>query len=213
MASFHVEAGETVFLHGASGSGKSTLLGLIAGVSKAQRGVVDVLGHPLSRLSAAKRDRLRSDAFGVIFQQFNLVPYLSLIENVLLPCQFSPTRAARTGASPADRNAAAVELLSRLGLAKQAQESASVAALSVGQQQRVAAARAIIGAPSLIIADEPTSALDATARDTFIETLLGEAKQASVIFVSHDISLAAHFDRTVSMSQLNQAMASELKET
>ncbi|MGF1463706.1 MAG: ABC transporter ATP-binding protein [Maricaulaceae bacterium] len=200
---FELGQGERLFLQGASGSGKSTLLSLISGVFAPSSGELTVLGHPLHALSAGRRDALRANAIGVIFQQFNLVPYLTLIENVLLPCRFSPPRAARVGATDAARREAALSLLTRLGLGAEAADNRAVSALSVGQQQRVAAARALIGAPSLIIADEPTSALDTQTRDGFIDTLLQEAGAASVLFVSHDIALAARFDRTETMARLN----------
>ncbi|MEL6324630.1 MAG: ATP-binding cassette domain-containing protein, partial [Pseudomonadota bacterium] len=173
-----VPAGEKVFVFGPSGSGKSTLLGLIAGVLVPERGTVEVFGQSLTDVSAAERDRLRAEKLGVIFQQFNLVPYLDLLENVLLPCQFSPGRAARVAESVQGRREKATELLNRLGLAREVSAGRTASQLSTGQQQRVAAARALIGAPSLIIADEPTSALDTDARSVFIETLLTEAKDA-----------------------------------
>ena len=200
---FSVRSGEKLFLRGPSGSGKSTLLGVIAGVFSPSAGEATILDQPFHSLGAAKRDALRADAMGVIFQQFNLVPYLTLIENVLLPCRFSKTRAARVGASASERADKAQALLSRLGLEAEARERRPAAKLSVGQQQRVAAARALIGEPSLVIADEPTSALDTEARDAFIRTLLTEAKNAAVIFVSHDASLSSHFDRECSMESIN----------
>lgn len=205
VSEFAVGMGEKLFVHGPSGSGKSTLLGLIAGVLEPQRGNIHVLGHDLSELSAAKRDLVRADRMGVIFQQFNLVPYLDLVENVLLPCRFAPSRAKRIAASPQERDEIARNMLTRLGLGHEIETGQVVSELSTGQQQRVAAARALIGTPSLIIADEPTSALDAGTRSTFIETLLSEAKNASVVFVSHDLSLAQFFDRQVSMAVLNDA--------
>lgn len=140
---------------------------------------------------------------GVIFQQFNLVPYLNLVENVLLPCRFSSVRAERVGTTETARTEKARDLLSRLGLNEEAQANRQAAELSVGQQQRVAAARALIGSPSLIIADEPTSALDAETRDTFIKTLLSEAHDAAVLFVSHDAALSKHFDRLTAMETVN----------
>ncbi len=206
MPAFTIGAGEKMFLQGASGSGKSTLLGLIAGVFRLTKGDLNVLDRSLKTLSDSQRDALRADAIGVIFQQFNLVPYLTLVENVLLPCRFSPTRAARAGSTAALQKAAAIDILDRLGLGSEATSERAVSALSVGQQQRVAAARALIGAPSLIIADEPTSALDTEARDTFIETLLKESLGASVLFVSHDRALAAHFDRSVAMTDINKIL-------
>ncbi len=198
-----VGRGEKLFLQGPSGSGKSTLLGVIAGVFAPTAGEATILGHPFHTMSAAARDRVRADAIGVIFQQFNLVPYLNLVENVLLPCRFSPHRAERVGASEAERIDKAGRLLSRLGLDEEARASRAAAELSVGQQQRVAAARALIGAPSLIIADEPTSALDTETRDAFIETLLSESHDAALIFVSHDASLSKHFDRLVAIESIN----------
>ncbi len=192
-----------MFLQGPSGSGKSTLLGVIAGVFAPTAGEAMILGQPFHKMTAAARDRVRADAMGVIFQQFNLVPYLNLIENVLLPCRFSRHRAARVGPTEAERIDKAKRLLNRLGLKEEAGANRPAAELSVGQQQRVAAARALIGLPSLIIADEPTSALDAETRDAFIETLLSEAEQAAVLFVSHDASLSKHFDRLVVIEDIN----------
>lgn len=202
---FSIREGERLFLQGPSGSGKSTLLGVIAGVFAPTAGEVIVLDQPFQTMTAAARDRVRADAMGVIFQQFNLVPYLDLVENVLLPCRFSPYRAERVGTTEADRIEKARNLLNRLGLDDEAQANRSAAELSVGQQQRVAAARALIGSPSLIIADEPTSALDTDTRDTFIETLLSEAHQAAVLFVSHDVRLSRHFDRIVAIEDINFA--------
>ena len=200
---FTIQPGEKLFLQGPSGSGKSTLLGVIAGVFAATHGTVQILGHDFHNMKEADRDRVRADAMGVIFQQFNLVPYLNLTDNVLLPCRFSNDRANRVGADLAARLEKAKALLARLGLADQAREDRPASALSVGQQQRVAAARALIGSPGLIIADEPTSALDAETRDAFIETLLTEASDAALLFVSHDAALAKHFDRAISMADLN----------
>ena len=198
-----IRQGERLFLQGPSGSGKSTLLGIIAGVFAPTAGEATVLNHPFHSMTAAARDRVRADAMGVIFQQFNLVPYLNLVENVLLPCRFSRHRAERVGSTEAERAEKARRLLHRLGLEEEAQANRSAAELSVGQQQRVAAARALIGSPSLIIADEPTSALDAETRDAFIETLLAEAQKAAVLFVSHDAMLSKHFDRLEAIDNIN----------
>jgi putative ABC transport system ATP-binding protein len=205
VPAFRVEAGERVFLRGPSGSGKSTLLGLIAGVLAPQSGTIRVLGEDMSALSPSKRDRLRADHVGVIFQMFNLVPYLSVTGNVLLPLRFSP---ARRKAAGNDAEGEARRLLARLGLDDEALLSRRVSDLSVGQQQRVAAARALIGAPRLIIADEPTSALDADARDRFIALLSEEVTRtgASLLFVSHDASLAPLFTRAVDLAAINRAM-------
>jgi len=200
---FTIERSEKLFLQGPSGSGKSTLLGVIAGVFAPSAGDATVLNQPFHELNAANRDRARADSMGVIFQQFNLVPYLTLVENVLLPCRFSQARAEKVGATEAQRTDKARELLARLGLQDEANGARLASELSVGQQQRVAAARALIGSPSLVIADEPTSALDAETRDTFINTLLSEANDAAVLFVSHDAALSKHFDRLTAMDDIN----------
>jgi len=204
ISDFQLKAGERLFLRGASGSGKSTLLGIIAGVLEAGSGEVIVLGQDLATLEPAARDRLRADHLGVIFQMFNLVPYLSVIGNVTLPLRFSPKRRAAINGNEDDE---ARRLLSRLGLTDETLLARRVSDLSVGQQQRVAAARALIGGPEIVIADEPTSALDADARDQFIDLLSEEARRtgAALLFVSHDAGLATHFDRAVDLSEINRA--------
>lgn len=196
--------GEAVFLRGPSGCGKSTLLSLLAGVLLAREGSVRLLGQDWRELSAARRDRHRADHVGYIFQQFNLLPYRSALDNVLLPCGFSPRRAAQAGDPPAE----ARRLLARMGLgAEEAKRPASE--LSVGQQQRVAAARALIGWPELVIADEPTSALDEAQRDNFMRLLLEACAEArsALLFVSHDARLASRFGRQVDLAALNLAAA------
>lgn len=204
---FDVLAGERVFLRGPSGSGKSTLLGVISGLFEAQSGRVKVANVALGGINGASRDRLRADELGVIFQMFNLVPYLSLLQNVVLPCRFSKKRMDAVKAAGGAETEAR-RLLSRLGLSDDDMLRRNVTDLSVGQQQRVAAARALIGGPSLIIADEPTSALDSDTRDRFIELLSEEAERsgAAMLFVSHDASLAPLFDRAVDLTELNTAV-------
>ena len=204
IPSFQLHAGERLFLRGPSGSGKSTLLGLIAGVLQPQAGLINVLGRNMATLSAAQRDAMRADHLGVIFQMFNLVPYLSVTGNVALPCRFSAARRAAVGK---DTEGEARRLLARLGLDDPALLKRRALDLSVGQQQRVAAARALIGGPEIVIADEPTSALDADARDRFIDLLSEEATRtgAALLFVSHDASLAPMFDRAVDLRDINRA--------
>lgn len=195
---WRVEKGERVFLHGASGSGKTTLLGLLAGVLEPRAGEVRIGGTDLARLSSGARDRYRGARLGYIFQLFNLVPYLTARENILLPVRLHAERRKRVTAS-------AEELASHLGIAELLDKKPGE--LSVGQQQRVAAARALIGAPELVIADEPTSSLDQDHRESFLRLLFDEVKAAgsTLVFVSHDRSLAPLFDRAVSMQELNRA--------
>ena len=203
---FELAQEERLFLRGPSGSGKSTLLGLIAGVLETPQGEIRVMDQDIGRMSGSGRDQVRADHLGVIFQMFNLVPYLSVVQNVILPCRFSKRRSRKVQES-GGAEIEAKRLLERLGLDDEALQARNVTELSVGQQQRVAAARALIGGPSLVIADEPTSALDSDARDRFIELLSEEASQkgAALLFVSHDSSLAPLFDRALDISDINGA--------
>ena len=211
IPSLEVAAGERVFLRGRSGSGKSTLLAAVAGVVAVTPGAVRVDGRDLGALRGAARDRFRADHVGIVFQQFNLVPYLSALDNVLLPCRFSPRRRDRAEQGAGGLRGTAVRLLEHLGMGDAALLAARAGELSVGQQQRVAAARALIGNPGLVLADEPTSALDADLRDGFVDLLLAEcaAARSALLFVSHDRALESHFDRAVDFAQLNRACAAE----
>jgi putative ABC transport system ATP-binding protein len=205
--SLTVADGSSLFLFGPSGSGKSTLLGLLAGVLLPREGEVRVLDTRWASLSGARRDAFRADHVGYIFQQFNLLPYLSVLDNVLLPCRFSSSRRDRAAQDGGTAAAGARQLLRRVGLAE-ALWRQPAAQLSVGQQQRVAAARALIGRPEVIIADEPTSALDAALRDGFMDLLLGQCRAtgSTLVFVSHDERLAARFDQQVSLADINRAV-------
>ena len=198
-----LERGERVFLRGPSGSGKSTLLNLLAGVVTPQEGSVRVLGRDLGAQSGAARDRFRADHIGYIFQMFNLIPYLSVIENVLLPCGFSQLRRSRATRGDATPRFEAVRLLRQLDVGDPALLRCTVSKLSVGEQQRVAAARALIGSPELVIADEPTSALDADRRTAFLELLFAQCarERTTLIFASHDRALASSFDREIALAQ------------
>ncbi len=204
LPELRITKGERIFLHGPSGSGKSTLLGLLGGVLLPSAGTISVLGRDLASLSASQRDGFRVDHIGIIFQQFNLIPYLTVLDNVLLPCRFSPRRndpARRTTALAQDE---ACRLLGHLEIPS-ALYARRASELSVGQQQRVAAARALIGRPEIVIADEPTSALDAARQQAFLDLLSAEcqASASTLIFVSHDERLAAHCDRLIALPEIN----------
>lgn len=205
---FEVDAGEAVFLHGPSGCGKSTLLSLLAGVLVADAGRVALLGHDWSALSGAGRDRCRVAHVGYIFQQFNLLPYLSVRDNVLLPCRFSARRSAQASQASheGEPRVQAEQLLTQMGLDASLWARPAMQ-LSVGQQQRVAAARALIGRPELVIADEPTSALDEDRREAFLDVLLDacQANRSALVFVSHDQRIASRFSRHVLLPEINRA--------
>lgn len=201
IGTFDLAADEAVFLRGPSGSGKSTLLSAVAGIVDVPKGTVTVANQDIGALSGGARDRFRVDHMGIVFQAFNLLPWLSPLENVQLPCRFSARRRNRAG----DPAAAAQRLLPALGLADDRLMTGAAGDLSVGQQQRVAVARALIGAPEIVLADEPTSALDKAAKDAFIELLMRECAEAgaALLFVSHDRTLERYFDRVVDLPAIN----------
>jgi putative ABC transport system ATP-binding protein len=199
---FALPAGQRILLIGPSGSGKSTFLSLLCGIVAPQSGQIDILGSDLTRLSASARDGFRAEHFGIIFQMFNLLPYGTVIDNVLLPLSFAPKRRQRATANgSAEEEAAACW---RGWAWRRILCASSAANLSVGQQQRVAAARALIGRPELIVADEPDLALDRDRQAAFLELLFTEVREAgaTLIMVSHDQTLAERFDRVMRLDDI-----------
>ncbi|MGB1237070.1 MAG: ABC transporter ATP-binding protein [Pseudomonadales bacterium] len=195
--------GQSLFIQGPSGSGKSTLLNLIAGMLTPQRGSI----YLLPQLSGQRSldDRFRADHIGYIFQQFNLLPFLSALENVSLSCQFSKLRSERCRSEYGSVESAARHWLTQLNIPERL-FALSASQLSVGQQQRVAAARAMMGSPELIIADEPTSALDVDNARHFVQQLLEhcQSAQSSLLFVSHDLQLTEGFDHRLTLQDTAQ---------
>ncbi len=199
LADLTVSYGESLLLLGASGTGKSTLLSVISGTLLPDQGSVEIAKTEITNLSASARDRFRAEQLGVIFQQFNLLPFGSVADNILLPLHFAPIRRNRVK----DAKSEVARLCAALGLPVDiGREKAS--SLSVGQQQRVAVARALIGHPPLIIADEPTSALDINSQDAFLDLLFTQAQTqgTSVVMVSHDERLGPRFDRILHMEEI-----------
>jgi putative ABC transport system ATP-binding protein len=197
MDALNVTRGSTTLLQGPSGCGKTTLLSLITGVISPTTGELRVLGNDLRNMRPAERDIFRGESMGVIFQLFNLLPFLTVLDNVILPMRlFSKRRGSIT--TPQQMRAEASRLLRALGLSDDLLNRPAHQ-LSVGQQQRVAAARALIGNPPLIIADEPTSALDEHAQNNFLSLLIAQVQQtqATLLMVSHDSRLAGKFDQVV----------------
>jgi len=209
-----IQKGERVFIKGESGSGKTTLLSLIGGINLPNSGRINILGTNIGQLKQSRRDQFRADHIGFIFQLFNLIPYLSVTENITLACAFSSRRKANALKKSKTLEDEAYRLLCHLQLQDRRILNKPVSDLSVGQQQRVAAARALIGSPELIIADEPTSALDADTREHFLSLLLSECELSgsTALFVSHDQTLEKHFDRHIHLSNLNKADISNKKE-
>lgn len=200
---FTVQKGERVLLLGPSGEGKSTLLSLLAGIVTPQSGRIDVLSNDIAKLQGAQRDNFRAEHFGIIFQMFNLLPYGSVTDNVLLPLSFSERR-RRNVLSKGQPAEEASRLLERLGLPAKEVSRQRASSLSVGQQQRVAAARALIGTPEIIVADEPTSSLDRERQTEFLDLLFEEtaAAGATLIMVSHDETLSDRFSRCVRLREV-----------
>lgn len=191
-----LQCGQHLFVRGTSGSGKTTLLNLLSGIARPVSGELWLQGHAMHQASSRQRDKLRARHIGVVFQQLNLIPYLSVLDNSLLSSHFS-------GQPQSEALLRAKLLLQHLGLAESLWHTPA-RLLSVGQQQRVAIARALVPKPALLIADEPTSALDAENRDAFMQVLLAEAdaNQCTVIFVSHDPGLQRYFNHVLDMRQL-----------
>jgi putative ABC transport system ATP-binding protein len=195
---FSLRRGERLLILGPSGTGKSTFLSLLCGILQPQQGTLSILGTDMRSLSSMRRDRFRAEHFGIIFQLFNLLPYGSVMDNVALPLSFAPIRHGRVMAGGGIEDEAR-RLLSGLGLPVDDLIHSPVADLSVGQQQRVAAVRALIGRPEMLVVDEPTSALDRASRGAFIELLSAEVRASfsTLLMVSHDEDLAEHFTRVV----------------
>ena len=196
MDKWQVRRGEHIFLFGPSGSGKSTLLNLLSGTLTAVSGSISLLGNPFSTLSNRERDRFRAQHIGVVFQQFNLIPYLSVEQNIRAAAYFAHTKLSNDAL-----NKKIEDLLKQLQLPTNVLH-AKADALSIGQQQRVAIARALINSPQLLIVDEPTSALDVSARDSFMVLLKSVAKESTLVFVSHDPAMANYFDTHIDIQTL-----------
>lgn len=203
---WNIVHGSHVFLYGPSGSGKSTLLNLLSGILTPQQGEIHLLDKPFSgginSLSSARRDAFRAEHIGVVFQEFNLIPFLTIFENIQLATYF--TKNKKNTASTYQRM---LEIFERLHLHKDLLNQRADS-LSVGQRQRVSIARALVNEPEILIADEPTSALDSENRDEFMQLLLETAtqdtenKQCTILFVSHDKGLANHFEHKVDIAEL-----------
>tara|TARA_A100000164_G_scaffold334426_1_gene325672 strand:- start:170 stop:832 length:663 start_codon:yes stop_codon:yes gene_type:complete len=200
IPSWEVARSERVFLQGESGSGKSTLLSILSGMFVPSSGQVSVLGTELSALSTRERDRFRAGNIGFVFQQFNLIPYLSVLDNILLAAQFGEI-------ADVSSRARAEELLIKVNLEVEL-HGRPAGQLSIGQQQRVAIVRALINSPELLLVDEPTSALDHRNRDSFLNLLteILDESGCAMVFVSHDPEIGNYFENKLTMLDLNKAV-------
>ena len=192
---FCVARGEQMVLVGRSGSGKTTLLHVIAGISRPDRGVVEIAGRDITQLSEAGRDRFRAEKIGYVFQTFNLLPAFSALENVLLGMTF--TRKATNVAR-------ARELLDRVGLGQRLTHRP--AALSVGEQQRVAVARALANKPQILLADEPTANIDTGNQQQIVDLIRETCREEEValVMVTHTPEVCSQFDRVDELAEINR---------
>ena len=193
-----IERGQRLLISGFSGCGKTTLLSLIAGALQLQVGDIKFDDQDYSSMSSLLLDRHRADHIGYIFQTLNLIPFLSVSENIGLWIRFSHSRKSRVSNLNQEIN----RLVDSLGLDKEVLNT-PVNRLSVGQQQRVAAARALLGKPDLILADEPTSALDSDTTKKFLNEMMEtfDASKQAIIMVSHDASIAPYFDSVIDFNK------------
>ncbi len=195
---FQLAAGEQAVLMGRSGCGKTTLLHVIAGISRPDSGLVQIDGTDITRLSEAGRDRFRADKLGYVFQTFNLLSGFSALENVLLGMSFAGNRAD---------TARARQLLERVGL--KTRTSHRPAALSVGEQQRVAVARALANRPKLLLADEPTANVDSSHQQQIIDLMREtcQEEKVSLLLVTHTPEVSEQFTRVERLEDFNQTVA------
>ena len=194
-----VGRGKKVLFLGESGSGKTTLLSLICGFLEPLSGSISINDKIISDLTSTNKDAYRSDNIGIIFQQFNLLPYANVIDNIILPLYFSKQRSKKVE----NKINAAMNLCDQLRLPESILNQ-KASNLSVGQQQRVAVARALIGSPSIIVADEPTSSLDTEAQELFLDLMFDQISKNSstLLMVSHDKSLTNYFDQVIDINEI-----------
>ena len=195
-----IERGQRLLISGFSGCGKTTLLSLIAGTLKLQDGDITFDKHEYSKMSSILLDKFRADHIGYIFQTLNLIPFLSVSENIALGIKFSSTRKSKVN----DLSQEVVRLITSLGLEEEILNT-PIDHLSVGQQQRAAVARALLGMPDLILADEPTSALDNDTTKKFLREVMNtfDPSHQAIIMVSHDLSIASYFDTVIDFNKHN----------
>ena len=195
-----IETGQRLLISGFSGCGKTTLLSLIAGALRLQEGSINFNDNDYSDMSSMSLDKFRADHIGYIFQTLNLIPFLNVSENIALGIKFSKNRKSKVSGMHQEIE----RLISSLGLEKEILNTA-IDNLSVGQQQRVAVARALLGKPDLILADEPTSALDNDTTKKFLDEVMNtfDPSHQAIIMVSHDLSIAPYFDTVLDFNKHN----------
>ena len=195
IPSYSVDTGEQVVLVGRSGCGKTTLLHTIAGITRPDSGTVQLDGVEITRFSEATRDRIRADKLGYVFQTFNLLPGFSALENVLIGMTFSSRKVSKERAT---------NLLERVGLGHRLNNKPG--AMSVGEQQRVAVARALANKPQLLLADEPTANVDPSNQSQIVDLIRQTCREEKIalLMVTHSMEVAGQFDRVDNLTEINQ---------
>ena len=200
ISDWEIEENKSVFIHGPSGCGKTTLLRLIAGLINPIQGSISVFNQRIDLMNQREKDRFRAKNIGFVFQEFNLVPYLSAIENVRLAQKFAGQKIKMVDL---------FALFSNLNL-KDHDLYKPTSQLSIGEKQRVAIVRAMINRPNLIIADEPTSSLDKTNKEDFMNLLMdsSESNGTLLLFVSHEFQLSSSFNKVIALDEIAQTQIS-----
>lgn len=198
IKNFKLNKSDSILIYGESGLGKSTFLNLLSGTISPQKGNIDILGTNISNTSSSIKDKIRGDHFGIVFQTFNLLPYVSVKNNILLGKAYSSIKQSKSN------NDEIKELMDKLSLNYEDLINRKAYELSIGQQQRVAVARALIGKPEIILADEPTSALDKSNQKEFINLLFKsiDENEQGLIMVSHEHKLSNKFKKVKNITEI-----------
>ena len=205
IPSLQIKQGENLLLFGENGSGKTTLLRLLCGLIRPDSGDIEVLGRPLTTMSERDKEHFRADYMGYVFQSLNLMPYLSALENILLPCGFSKRKKRYVDQQDITPEYVAYQLMAKLKLEDPMRLRHKTDQLSKGLQQRIAVARALIGNPKLILADEPASAMGNYSQKQVYELLVNHAKEhnATLVCISHHPNANQYFDHCINMKDIN----------
>ena len=210
IPSLQIHNGDAVMLFGENGSGKTTLMKLLSGLLEPDSGSVHILGRNLTNMKRREKDHFRADQVGYIFQSLHLMPYLTALENILLPCGFSSRKKQIVDGAELSREYEAYQLMARLKLEDPSRLRHKTEQLSKGLQQRIAVARALIGNPSLILADEPASTMGSYSQRLVYELLIEHAREtnATLICITHNKEANPLFEHHLNMKDINRSAES-----
>ncbi len=207
IPSLTVEQGEVVLLFGENGSGKTSLMKVLSGLAQPDAGILKVLGRDLTTMTDKQASQFRADCIGHVFQDLNLIPYLSALQNIVLPCGLSACRANNVASRSLTPEYEAYQLMARLKFEDPDRLKKTADQLSRGLQQRIAIARALMGTPQLVLADEPASAMGHYSRKLVYELLTTWAREndCTLICISHDEEANVFFDRHINIKDINKS--------